>query len=395
MKLLYTLTAYPPSMGGAQLFTHALVQEVKRQSQVQVITLWDKNRTDWLMGTTLRVPEKSLDYEIDGIQVHRIGLSQREKWQIAPFVPIYYPLMDSAIPPIATCLQQHLNTHATHSDLIHNVRIGREPLSFASLQSARQHDIPFIFTPLHHRRWVGWRYRAYIRLYKMADAVIALTNVEKQTLIEIGVQEEKIYVTGNGPIISAQADPEKFRALNSIHGPFVLFLGQLYPYKGYKQTLEAARLVWQRVPDVHFVFIGPSVGRSEIEFQALADPRIHRLGTVDQKVKTDALAACTLLCVPSTQESFGGVYTEAWWFEKPVIGCPIPAVSEVISDGVDGLLVEQNANQIAERICHLLLNPELMQRMGIAGRRKVEERYTWEKLAERTIAVYQKVCQSV
>ncbi len=229
----------------------------------------------------------------------------------------------------------------------------------------------------------------------MADAVIALTNVEKQTLIEIGVQEEKIYVTGNGPIISAQADPEKFCALNSIHGPFVLFLGQLYPYKGYKETLEAARLVWQRVPDVHFVFIGPSVGRSEIEFQALADPRIHRLGTVDQKVKTDALAACTLLCVPSTQESFGGVYTEAWWFEKPVIGCPIPAVSEVISDGVDGLLVEQNANQIAERICHLLLNPELMQRMGIAGRRKVEERYTWEKLAERTIAVYQKVCQSV
>jgi glycosyltransferase involved in cell wall biosynthesis len=228
----------------------------------------------------------------------------------------------------------------------------------------------------------------------MSDAVIALTNAEKQTLINIGVQEEKIYVTGNGPILSAQAYPEKFRELNSIRGPFVLFIGQLYPYKGYKELLEAAWLVWQRVPDVHFVFIGPPVGRSENEFLAMADPRIHRLRKVDQQVKTDALAACTLLCVPSTQESFGGVYTEAWWFEKPVIGCPIPAVSEVISDGVDGLLVEQNVNQISERICHLLLNPELVQRMGSAGRRKVEERYTWDKLAERTQAIYQKVIRN-
>ena len=56
MKLLYSLTAYPPSMGGAQLFTHKLIQELKRQSQVQVVTVWNKNRTDWLIGTTLRVP---------------------------------------------------------------------------------------------------------------------------------------------------------------------------------------------------------------------------------------------------------------------------------------------------------------------------------------------------
>jgi len=177
-------------------------------------------------------------------------------------------------------------------------------------------------------------------------------------------------------------------------GATVLFIGQHYPYKGYKQTLEAARLVWQRVPDVHFVFIGPTIGKSEREFQAISDQRIHRLGAVDQKEKTDALAACNLLCVPSTQESFGGVYTEAWWFGKPVIGCPIPAVSEVISDGVDGFLVEQNAHQIAERICYFLLNPELTQRMGVAGRRKVEERYTWEKLAKSTRAVYEKVCRN-
>jgi glycosyltransferase involved in cell wall biosynthesis len=394
MNILYTLTAYPPAMGGAQLHTHALVKELKKQLHTQVITLWDKNRTDWLLGTTLRVPEEGLDYEFEGVPIHRIGLSRQEKLSIAPYVPIYYPFMDMAIKPLSARIQQHINPYAAQSDLIHNVRIGREPLSYASLQAARQYDIPFILTPLHHPRWVGWRYRAYHKLYRMSDALIALTNSEKRTLIESGVREEKIYVTGVGPIITSQAHPEYFLTTNSIDGPIVLFLGQHYPYKGYKQILEAARFVWKKIPEVHFVFIGPTVGNSELEFLAFSDRRVHRLVSVDQQVKTDALAACALLCVPSTQESFGGIYTEAWWFEKPVIGCPIPAVSEVISDGIDGYLVEQNANQIAEAICHLLLNPELMQKMGRAGQRKVNERYTWENLASKTRAIYQKMCQN-
>ena len=121
----------------------------------------------------------------------------------------------------------------------------------------------------------------------MSDAVLTLTNAEKMTLIELGVQEERIHVTGNGPILNDQAHPEEFLAINSISGPMVLFLGQHYRYKGYRQTLEAARLVWQRFPEIHFVFIGPSVGSSEKYFQALSDRRINRLIAVDQQVKTD------------------------------------------------------------------------------------------------------------
>ena len=53
MNLLYVLTAYPPSTGGAQLHTHLLAQQLLGGHSVQVITLWDENRTDWLLGTTL------------------------------------------------------------------------------------------------------------------------------------------------------------------------------------------------------------------------------------------------------------------------------------------------------------------------------------------------------
>jgi glycosyltransferase involved in cell wall biosynthesis len=98
-----------------------------------------------------------------------------------------------------------------------------------------------------------------------------------------------------------------------------------------------------------------------------------------------------LCCVPSTQESFGGVYTEAWCFNKPVIGCPIPAVAEVVTDGVDGYLVGQEPSQIAEAICHLLANPSLAESMGKAGRNKVKQCFTWERLAQKTEQVYQAV----
>jgi glycosyltransferase involved in cell wall biosynthesis len=88
------------------------------------------------------------------------------------------------------------------------------------------------------------------------------------------------------------------------------------------------------------------------------------------------------------QESFGGVYTEAWNFEKPVIGCNIPAVAEVITHEVNGYLVEQNSHQIAEHILKLLLDPDKATQMGQQGKQKVEAHYTWDILAQKTEKIY-------
>jgi glycosyltransferase involved in cell wall biosynthesis len=391
MQLLYTLTTYPPSIGGAQIHQHYLAQQLYLRHEVQVVSQWDTNRTDWLLGTTLWAPSSSRDYTIDRIPVHRLGLSVWEKIRLVLYVPLYYPLMSIALPPIASLQETHIAPFAAKADLIHNIRIGREGLSYASYQAARRYDRPFVLTPVHHPRWVGWRYRAYLKLYQMADAVIALTQAEKRILIGLGVREDRIAVTGVGPVLAPTADPTAFLKRYNLAGPIVLFLGQHYPYKGYQQLLQAASLVWQKVPEAQFVFIGPPVADSEKAFAAMSDRRIHRLGNVDLQTKTNALAACTLLCVPSSQESFGGIYTEAWSFGKPVIGCDIPAVAEVISDGVDGLLTKQNPDQIVDRLLQLLLNPTDAIAMGAAGRHKVESRFTWEKVAEQMEGVYRRV----
>jgi alpha-maltose-1-phosphate synthase len=391
MKLLYTLTTYPPAIGGAQLHQHLLAKQLDRRHDIQVISHWNKNRTDWLLGTTINAPSQSKDYSFEDIQVRQIGFSLTEKLSLLPYIPIYYPLMDVALKPIANNLEKHLNKYAKNADLIHNVRIGREGLSYASYQAARKNNIPFVLTPVHHPRWVGWRYRAYLELYKSADLIIALTEVEKNILIGLGVKEERILVTGIGSILAESANLASFKKKYQIKEPIILFLGQHYPYKGYQQLLAATSLVWQKIPEASFVFIGPDIKNSQKYFDNFKDKRIHRLGAVDLQTKTDALAACHLLCVPSSQESFGGVYTEAWSFAKPVIGCNIPAVSEVISHGVDGYLVQQTPEEIAEAICQILLNPSQAETMGLAGKQKVESRFTWEQLARKTEAAYLRI----
>ena len=67
---------------------------------------------------------------------------------------------------------------------------------------------------------------------------------------------------------------------------------------------------------------------------------------------------------------------------------PAPAVAEVIADGVDGFVVPQDPSTLADRIARLLADPELRARLVENGARKLRERYSWEKLADRLGAVY-------
>ncbi|MCT7958174.1 glycosyltransferase family 4 protein [Laspinema palackyanum] len=392
LKLLYTITAYPPAIGGAQLHTHKIVSTLAQTNQVRVITHWTENRTDWLLGTTLKAPEKVKEYEIDGVDVKQITLTPAERKSLIPYIAGYYGIKKTAIAKISKVLLPKLEQYAEKPEIIHNVRMGREGLSYASWQLAQKLNIPFVFVPLHHPRWVGWLYREYINLYRQADAVIALTQVEKQTLIELGVKEENIFVTGIGPLLASDGDGDRFRNKYSIGShPILLFLGQKYEYKGIEAFIKSAESVWKKFPETRFVAIGPQTKFSEKFFAEVNDHRILELDKVSLEEKTDALAACDLLCVPSMQESFGGVYTEAWMMKKPVIGGNIPAIRDVIDEGINGFLVEQNPSQIADKIIELLNNPSLCTEMGEAGCQKVLEHYTWEKLAEKTKSVYTQV----
>jgi glycosyltransferase involved in cell wall biosynthesis len=123
----------------------------------------------------------------------------------------------------------------------------------------------------------------------------------------------------------------------------------------------------------------------------MSDPRIVEMDAVSLEEKTDALAGCDLLCVPSSQESFGGVYVEAWALGKPVIAVDTPATRELIDSGHDGLVVTQDSRSVAEAIARLLDDPAVAARMGSAGKEKVQQQFQWPIVAQRVAAVYQEL----
>jgi glycosyltransferase involved in cell wall biosynthesis len=77
--------------------------------------------------------------------------------------------------------------------------------------------------------------------------------------------------------------------------------------------------------------------------------------------------------------------------KKPVIGGRTPAVCEIIDEGVDGYVVEQESAALAERITYLLEHPDIGAAMGRQGEQKTLARYTWERLARRTETIYRTI----
>ncbi len=399
MRILWLMTRYWPAVGGAETHSRRIIQELAaRGHEISVVTHWNENRTDWLRGTTVAAPSVTRVYA-DGAaaRVTRLGYGAWRRLRTAFPAATYYLRTRGAADTLARMLEEDIaRACGTDWDIVHGVRIGREPLYLAGRNLARRQGAPFVFTPLHHPRWEGRRYRVYLDLYRDADALVALTESEARQYEALGVARERIGVHGIGPILPPSASGERFRAAHAIRGPLILFLGQKYPYKGWERLLNAAPRVWREWPDATFAFLGPRTAASRRVFAGIHDPRIVELDTVDLQTKGDALAACDIFCLPSEQESFGGVYTEAWAYAKPVIGCAIPAARDVITDGVDGLLVAPGSvDALAAGLRESLEVPERRAAMGRAGQEKVERLYSWPRIAGALEGVYQQAlaCQ--
>ena len=98
-------------------------------------------------------------------------------------------------------------------------------------------------------------------------------------------------------------------------------------------------------------------------------------------MKVAALDAANVFALPSRQEGIGGVYIEAWALKKPVISCKIPFLT--IRDGIDGVMVQQDADLLADKLSWFLDHPEEAEKMGQAGFERVQDEYSWELIVSK------------
>lgn len=192
------------------------------------------------------------------------------------------------------------------------------------------------------------------------------------------------------------ADGTAFRRRHGLGAdPVVGFVGRMIPSKGVHKVVEAMATIWARKGNARLVLAGqrsnPFPLLDDLLDSLSPERRARVLVAADfpEEDKPHLLDALDLLVLPSTGESFGIAYLEAWMRGKPVIGARIGSTSRVIDHGADGLLTDpDDPRQIAEAILSLLDDPARREAMGRRGRDKTLRSYTWERVLDRFEGFY-------
>jgi phosphatidyl-myo-inositol alpha-mannosyltransferase len=174
----------------------------------------------------------------------------------------------------------------------------------------------------------------------------------------------------------------------------VLFVGRPEERKGLPILLAAFGALVEHVPS-RLTVIG---AEREDVLRYLADPETMRWIDVRGRVSGDALWSALreadVLCAPSLSgESFGMVLTEAFAAGTPAIASAIAGYSDVVDDGVDGVLVPPgDAQRLAEELQRAHHEPQRLAAMGEAARQSAR-RYAWPHVADRITAVYERAIE--
>ncbi|GJQ29080.1 MAG: glycosyl transferase [Phycisphaerae bacterium] len=282
------------------------------------------------------------------------------------------------------------------------------PICLAAARAAQAAGVPYVLAPhgmldpwalsekaLKKKVFLALAYRAMVN---RASLIHALSDYEAQSIGALGYRPP-VATIPNGVFLD-EIDPlplpgAYFAAHPELRGePFVVFLSRLHPVKGLDILVEAFAIVVRRVPGARLVVIGPDWGaeadlRARARTLGVAD-RVHLVGPAYGKEKFAAMVDAACFCLPSKHEAFSVAIVEALAAGCPVViseQCHFPQVQ---SEGA-GLCVVRTPEAVAEALTHLLAEPTARGMMGCAGRRLVEARYTWERVAELSIRHYEQV----
>src|ERR1700689_4770673 len=304
-------------------------------------------------------------------------------------------------------------------------------VSMAGYLAKKLYGMPFVLTthslePLRARKaeqlgsgylMSSWMERTAIL---DADAIIAVSAGTKADILRAypDVDPERIHVIYNGIDLAEYQKTEDTQALTD-YGvdpalPYVLFVGRITRQKGVTHLVDAVRhlpaqtqlVLCAGAPDT------PEIAaelRAKVDAARAHHPRIvwiEKMVTRQEAIQLYSNAR--VFCCPSVYEPFGIINLEAMACRAPVVARATGGILEVVVDGITGYLVpfeqdpvtsfplhpEKFSRDLAAKVSALLADPEKSRLFGEAGRRRVEEEFSWSAIAQQTIGLYQQLIAS-
>jgi glycosyltransferase involved in cell wall biosynthesis len=278
----------------------------------------------------------------------------------------------------------------------------------ASLEAAAGLDIPVVHTfhalGVVKRRHQGaadpsppQRLGAERRILRAAEHIVATCSDEVFELVREGADPHRITVVPCGVDLRRFSPSGPLAPRGS--RPRIVVVSRLVARKGIGNVVEALA----EVPEAELVIGGgPASAELPTDVQArrlreLAErfgvgPRVRLLGRMDRaRVPRLIRSADVVACVP-WYEPFGIVPLEAMACGVPVVASSVGGLIDTVVDGVTGLHVPpRDPPRIAEALRRLLADDALRRRLGDAGARRANARYSWERVARATLRVYRRV----
>lgn len=223
----------------------------------------------------------------------------------------------------------------------------------------------------------AWSRPDRIKFLSGAKFIIANSNDVAKYFVGLGVPESfvriiynPIHLPDNSEMLT---EAENLQMRQSLHVPvdvlLVGIIGQIQEIKGHEDVVNAAPMILERNPDVHFLIAGAAFDEEARKYEAQLKDQIRRLQLSDHfhfvGFRNDVLSVMQtldMLVVPSWREPFGRVVVEAMGVGCPVIGTKVGGIPEIIEDGINGLLVQpQNPVEIAQAVMTLSQDLDLRE----------------------------------
>jgi starch synthase len=303
--------------------------------------------------------------------------------------------------------------------------------SMAGFLAKKLYGVPFVLTTHSLEPLRAWKAEQLGSGYAMsswmertaildADAIIAVSNGTKADILHAypEVDSRKVHVIYNGIDL---AEYRKTTATDALvkygvdsTAPYVLFVGRITRQKGVMHLVDAVKylpkgmqvVLCAGAPDTPAIAAEMRVG---VEAARAAGGNIVWIEKMVSKPEAIELYSnCRVFCCPSVYEPFGIINLEAMACGAPVVASAVGGILEVVVDGETGRLVpfapdsvtgfpvdaDRFARDLAARIAELMADAALCQRMGTAGRKRVEQTFAWQAIAAQTVGLYRELLKN-
>lgn len=388
MKILHVAHFFYPclSAGGVVNASYQIARMQARDNSVKVIS------SD-ACKERLKFEESRYDVDIDGIKVDYFkNISNRFKLAT---------MLDTPIGAIF-----RIKNQIRDFDVVH-VHEHRQTLSIIACYFARRYGIPYVVQahgsvlPFFQKEGLKNIFDKVFgfKILHGASKVFALTEVEKEQYLKMGVEEDRIEIVPLGINIEEYSDlPEEgiFREKFNISkdDKLIIFIGRVHEIKGLDLLIDAFKELADSESDVKLAIVGPDDGYMDALNLRIAEcdlsDKVIVTGPLYKREKQEALVDCDLFVMPSKYESFTTSGLEAMACGKPLVLTKNNHIHDWV-DGSVGLACDDDKMSLKDAMAEVLFDEELSKKFGMNGRRLIQEKYNWDMINEQILNIYESI----